>query len=772
MLHLHLRRIAAAVVIALAVSAAGAADTHSRVALESVTSLNPARAVPGSGAASFARADRIEGNPQEQLHLIGNAEVRRSGSVLRGDRITYTQATDEVHAQGNARISRMGATFIGPSIRYRLTARTGDMEDADYVYAPRKLRGCGRNVHFLADDHTTMDDAKITTCKREDEAWFVKMNSLEIDEYDQAAYGRGAVLHFMGVPIFASPWLSFPIGNERRSGFLIPSFGMSTTRGIEALIPYYFNLAPNYDLTLTPRIMTKRGAMLMTESRYLYNNFYAQLNFDYLEHDKETSDSRYGTHFVSHYSQGPLYAWIDYRKVSDNDYINDFSGSITESSETVLNQNFGLRWSQKYWNASLLVNKNQTLNVAGIYYYHPYERVPQVKLNGYLGNWNGFEFETNIEATRFKSNTSRRIDGDRFIFKQSVSYPLRGASWFIVPKATWLGTWYNLNNREDFVSQGFTDDSPSRTLPMFSLDAGLVFERDHAKWFGRDTYQTLEPRIYYAYVPYRDQDDIPIFDTYLADLNLATLFNESLFAGYDRVSQANQVSTVLTTKFFDQGSGEELFRASIGQRYYFSDQNVGFPELGVSQNSYIANSLRTDVRSDLLASVGARLTHGLSAEATAQYSTSQSRISKVNAGITWRPRPMSVIGLYYRYNYTTEHQSRYLDDYIKQVDLQMQWPITDRLFALARYNYSLYTHKPLQIIAGFEYLHDCWALRLVSQRYTTTTNSKETNFFLQLELNGLGSIGTSPISELRSNIRGYQSTETVPSTIGQYDYYE
>ena len=767
------RQIAVSVAVALAAMAqsfpATAAKTGSRVALESVTSLDPSRASAESDAASFVTADRIEGNPEEQLHLYGNAEVRRGGAVLRGDRITYTQATDEVEAEGNARISRLGASFSGPSMRFRIGARTGEMGDADYEYAPRRLRGCAKNIRFLSGDRTTFDDVKITTCKRDDEAWFIKLNELEIDEYDQTASGTGASLHFMGLPVFGSPWFAFPISNERRSGFLVPTFGMSSTRGLDLTIPYYFNIAPNYDFTLTPRVMSKRGVMLDTETRFLYNNFSTTVDYNYLPDDRETKENRYGTRIIADYRQGKMSAHVDYNKVSDNDYITDFSGNIRESSETVLPQEYTIRYDETFWNASVNVTKNQTLDIDGIFYYKPYERVPQVKLDGYVGDWKGLELATNLEATRFKNPT--RSEGDRCVFQQTVSYPLRGAGWFVVPKGTFLGTWYQLNNIDKYRSQGFNDKDPSRTLPMFSLDSGLIFDRG-TSWFGRDAMQTLEPRIYYAWVPYRDQDNLPVFDSSIADLNFATLFTENVFAGYDRVSEANQLSTVLTTRYVDRATGLELFRASIGQRQYFGDQRVGFPVLDSYQANYATNSLRTDVRSDLLASVGARLTRSLTASASGQYSSASSRFVKVNAGLRWQPKPMSVVGLYYRYNYSAERSGGYYDDNIKQIDLGVQWPLTDRLFVVGRYNYSLYQKKPIEMIAGFEYVHDCWTLRFATQRYTTTTNSRESNFFLQLELNGLGSIGTSPLAELRRNIKGYQTATPVPDTIGQYDYYE
>ncbi len=734
-----------------------------RVKLDSVRSLDPSLGAPSNDAASFIEADRMEGSADDELHLYGNAQIRRGGTVLSADRITYRHAEDTVEAAGNARIARQGASFSGPSMLFRITSRSGEMPDAEWEYAPRNLRGCAKNIKFLSGDNTTMEDVTITTCRRDDEAWFIRMNELEIDEYDQSASGTGATLHFQGVPILGSPWFAFPISNQRRSGFLTPTYGMSSTRGVDLSIPYYFNIAPNYDYTLTPRIMTKRGVMMGNQFRFLLPNVEGELNLDYLPNDREYDDDRYGLRFEGEYRRDKLGFTVDYNRVSDDSYISDFSGNIRESSESVLPQEYTLTYDETYWNTFLRVTKNQTLDIENLDT-EPYERVPQFLWRGHTGDFNGFELETVLEATRFQHTRSDYVDGSRFVFHQTVSYPLAGPGWFITPKAQFLATSYDLDSR-DYIN----NTTPGMTVPTLSLDAGLVFERD-STWFGRDAYQTLEPRIFYAWTPYRDQSEIPIFDSTIADLNFTTLFTENVYSGYDRVSEANQLTAVLSTRYIDKKTGLELFRASVGQRQYFNDQRVTFPE-GSPYYWYRDNGRvvgEQEVRSDLLASVGARLTRNITSSAAAQYSSAQNRFVKINAGRRGMPNPMSLMGLYSRYNYSPDDAY----NHIKQVDFAMQWPLTERLYGLFRYNYSLRGSKPLEVIGGLEYHHDCWIFRAVAQRYTTTSNEEETNFFLQLELSGLGSIGNNPLSELQRNIKGYQTRTSAPMTSAPYDYYE
>lgn len=234
------------------------------------------------------------------------------------------------------------------------------------------------------------------------------------------------------------------MSRERRSGFLVPTFGMSSTRGLDLAVPYYFNIAPNYDLTLTPRLMTKRGVMLDTEARFLYNNFETTVDYALMPDDKEMDDSRSSLHVDMSWRRDKLSAFVDYNRVSDDDFISDFSSNVRESSETVLPQEYALRYDETYWNTSINVKKNQALTFDHIDYYKPYERVPQITFNGYNGDFYGFEVGTTIEATRFEHPTF--TTGDRFVFEQTVSYPMRGAGWFVVPKGTFLGTWYQLEN--------------------------------------------------------------------------------------------------------------------------------------------------------------------------------------------------------------------------------------------------------------------------------------------------------------------------------------
>ena len=700
---------------------------------------------------TIAKAYSIEGSPQTSLTLSGEAELRRAGTLIQGETIVYTQETGEVIVKGDALVAREGIELKAPEASYQLDEGTGEANDVRYHYKPRGLRGSARCMRFVSADVTELKDVLMTSCEGDNPAWWVEMNELTLDEYEQAGTGKGAVLKLGGVPVFGSPWLTFPISSERKSGVLSPVVGMSSARGLDISVPYYFNIAPNYDYTLTPQIITKRGVMLGNEFRFLTEHLEGEISGQYMPHDREYGEDRYSVNANLRGSWNNFGYGINYNRVSDDDFFDDFSRSLRDGSDDILPQDYWLTYSSTYWNSAVRVMKNQTIDYAQ----KPYEIEPQFSWNAYVADAAGFELTTHLEATRFRHPTL--LDGDRFVLHQQVAYPVRGAGWFVTPKAQIISARYDLDHDD---SGRYSETDPSYTLPIVSLDSGLIFDRDFAM-SGRNITQTLEPRLFYSYTPYRNQSNIPLFDSSEADLNFAQLFNENSWTGYDRIAETNQVTASVTSRFIDAQSGLEWAKVSVGQRYYFNDQTINSAGERISMENQ---------KSDFLASIGARLTRTISASAFGQWSWERSSFKKAIAGVRWQPKPMSVIGLYYRYNWQENRDS---DDYIDQIDLSLQWPLSDKLYALLRQNYSLYDNKFVESLAGVEYHAGCWTLRAVAQRYIRNENKdSETNFFLQLELTGLGGIGSSPLSELQRSIPGYQTRSPVPTSIGTYDYYQ
>lgn len=718
---------------------------------------------------TYLTAFRMRGSPDEKIELIDSAEVRRGGAVLRGDTITYTFASDEVRSIGNALVARNGTVFKGPELTYHLDAETGFMPKATFSYLPNSLRGTSDSVELLGNGKAQMCNAIITTCRPGEEAWWIKMETLDLDELDETASGKNASLYLGSIPVLASPYFTFPIADKRTSGFLTPRFAMSSTVGVNFEIPFYWNIAPNYDYTITPKPMTKRGLMVGNEFRYLQPSFGGEVTYDILFKDKETHEKRYSLswkHFQQLGEGGPTFG-IDYQKVSDNNFLSDFSTNIRESSEDILPQNFWLSFGRTYWSTSIGVYKNQTLRPDNHWTEQPYEKEPEFNLSAYVADFYGLSMSSRLTATRFRAGDNDGIgrsasgNGNRVMLNSSVSYPLMGSFWHLTPKVDYMMTWYdNIHGaRKDLDIKSHA----SRMLPIFSIDSGLVFERS-TEVNGRLTEQTLEPRVFYAYIPYRDQNRLPNFDSSESDLNFAELFSPNKFTGYDRVSNANQLSATLTTRYIDSGTGQEWFSATVGQRYYFEDQKVGL---------YWETPHNSSMRSDVLAATQFTLFQGVRAELSAQYSNEWSRFSKTTAGIRYNPKEHSVVSLYYRYNYNPyDNREAYYNSNLKQVDFSFQWPIQKDLYALGRYNYSIRDKKGIESLFGLEYRAGCWILRGAVQRYVRSGNRTTTNFFLELELLGLGSVGASPIEALSQGITGYRPIGPRPIEVGRYDYYE
>jgi LPS-assembly protein len=695
---------------------------------------------------AYVRADRVSGEMEETVRLDGKAELRREGTVVRGDHIEYTVATDQARIDGNARLFQDGAIFTGPSLQLKVDALTGTMPSADFSYAPRQGRGTSSLIEFLGRERLLAKDATYTSCGPGDNAWWVKANELEIDRGEELAVARGARIYFQGVPIFASPYFQFPLGDRRRSGLLTPGLAINSTLGTEVTVPFYWDIAPNRDFTIAPRVMTRRGVLLQNEFRYLEPTTRGRIGYDIIPNDIPTGERRDSISIQNEYANGGVTAGINYNRVSDDRFFVDFGRTIVSAAQAVLPQEAFVGYNRPFFTSALRVSKNQTLQDPLAPIVKPYERVPQLTLGSMRYDWHGFDPAMNFEATRFSHPTLE--EGSRVIVNPTLSYPLLAPGWFIIPKAQLHYTSYTLD-----PALHPADPRPTRSLPMYSLDTGLIFEREGRVFFGEPSVQTLEPRLFYAYVPFRDQSALPNFDSALADFNFAQLFTENIYSGNDRIGEANQLTAALVGRVFDPVNGGERLRVALGQRYYFSSQRVTLLP---------TDAPRTDTKSDILFALSGTIARHWITDIAFEHSTQQNQIVRSSLGLRWQPAPASVLSVSYRYK---------IDD-IEQIDVAGQWPLTRRVYGVGRANYSFRDSRWIETLAGFEYKADCWLVRFAAQRFATATQTATTSVFIQLELNGLASVGTSPVEQLRRSIPGYQVINPPPREPGRYDYYE
>jgi LPS-assembly protein len=525
-------------------------------------------------------------------------------------------------------------------------------------------------------------------------------------------------------------------------------------------LPYYFNLAPNRDLTIAPRLMEKRGAQLGGDLRFLERYFWGELKAEVLPKDMILQQSRSAVSLIANYNQpGLMIGALNINRVSDDNYFRDLSSRINIAAQTTLLRDgyltyFGSWWNGGYWNATGRVQGFQVLQDASRSIPVPYWRAPQLSLNaGKQDVGAGVDFALAGEVVDFRHPTS--VTGVRSTVYPSLKLPVITAGSFITPKIGIHSTYYALdpNGNVPVSIPGVAANSGTlaRTLPIFSVDSGLIYERT-ANWQGQSLIQTLEPRAYYLLVPRRDQSQIPLFDTAVADFNYAQIFSENSFVGGDRISDANQLTLAVTSRVLYTSTGQEAVRATIGQRYYFKDQQVTlFP----------TDTPRTYRSSDWLAALSGRLAQRWTAETALEYNGRENRAERITVGVRYQPELLKTLNMSYRY----------LRDQLNQIDVSSQWPLGGGWYGVGRINYSLMDRRIVEGLAGFEYNGDCWIGRVVMQRFAVAAGSaagivagsvppgvagsSSNAIFLQIELNGFSRIGSNPFEALKRSVPGY-----------------
>jgi len=608
--------------------------------------------------------------------------------------------------------------------------------DGASISVPVTGRGDAERIEFEGEGQYRLKQATYSTCPAGNRDWYAEVGELKLDYHRAEGEGKDGKVYFQGVPILYSPWLSFSLDNERKSGLLSPSFGSTSRGGVEFMLPWYWNIAPNMDATIAPRVMTKRGTQWNTDVRYLDHKYSGESHIDYLPDDRLEHKNRYA--YAIQHRQQFAYGFtgaLSLNGVSDGTYFSDMSKPATGLAQGSQLRQAQLSYSGGWWGASMIAQRYQVLQDPSLPpVTEPYRRLPQINLSATrhdlpLGSTASFSGE----LVKFGHPTN--VIGQRNTYYPQISLPLQTAFMQVTPKLGVNFTRYQLERQA-----AGTPSSLSRSVPIFSLDGSLVFERD-TDLFGRNLIQTLEPRLYYLYVPQRDQTQIPVFDTGVADFSFSQIFAENRYSGGDRIADANQLTAAVTSRIIDPASGAELARALIGQRYYFTTQHVTLPAVGTNP----AEVARTGRSADVLAALsGAVLPHTY-VDAGWQYNPRDARTERLNLGGRYQPQIGKVLNAGYRYT----------RDLLGQIDVSAQWPLAGGWHAVGHYNYSNKDRRMIEGVGGFEYDGGCWIARVVVQRIATLTQQATTSLFLQLELNGFSRIGSNPLDILKRNVPGY-----------------
>ena len=696
------------------------------------------------------QADSIRGRPDLETVAEGKVELKRGSIVLRADRLSYDQPADLARALGNVHITRDGDSFSGPQLELHLQRFEGFFLEPTYHFERTGGGGRAARVDFIDSQRAQAFGATYTSCPLDGSggpAWLLSADRVRFDMQANEGVAHGAVLRFYGVPILGAPVLSFPLTSERKSGWLPPSVNLDNRSGFEFALPYYWNIAPHRDATITPGILSRRGVALQTEFRYLEPSDAGEVMLDLLPQDRTIDRSRHALRFVHQGEARRVRYAAQVMRVSDDEYWKDFPRALPTVVQRLLPQDVraeGNLAADRNWSPYARVQHWQVLQDPEFPIVAPYQRSPQLGVRGQGRFGPGLQFSLETEVNRFTRPESDALaGGTRWHAVGSITRPWVAPGWWFTPRLAFNSASYHT---DEPMADGRS--SASRTIPTLSADAGVLFERDTV-WFGHKLRQTLEPRLLYVNTPFREQAGLPIYDSAPKDFNDISVFSDNVFSGIDRVTDAHQATVGATSRLLDPDDGAELVRVAVAQRFLARDQRVTPDGTPITQRL-----------SDLLLLGSSRLSPHWAFDAGLQYSPDAQRLQRSVLRARWSPGPFRTVAAGYRLvRLATE-----------QLDIGWQWPVygprpdappavgacRGTLYSVGRLNYSMRDSRIIDSVFGVEYDAGCWIGRVVAERVSTGRTEATTRLLFQLELVGLSRLGSNPLQVLKDNIPGYR----------------
>jgi LPS-assembly protein len=743
--------------------------------------LRQGKAMPDNQALTFTFSDEIDGVVDREMKLKGRSQIRRNTTILKADEIIYDPDTDIADLIGNAQLIKDNTEFSGPRARFKVDARQGEMDRPSYELRDVRGRGKASKLTIETADLFVFDKATYTTCSPQNLDWYFTASRVEIDQEQKVMTGKNGVMRFFDVPIMYAPYFSLPTSNQRRSGLLSPTIGYNSNNGLDIAQPYYVNIAPNRDLTITPRFMNHRGTLLGSDFRYIDPKYSGTLSGQFLNYDKIMGRDRWKYDWQQRQLIAPAWnAYANMSKVSDSFYPIDFSygigGAVTNQFRQELGTNYG---GIKNWNFTARTLTFQTLQpdpTAPVI--SPYNILPQVTANysnrgnlntpgSYAGTFGrGPDLTFSSDFTRFSYNTNNLYapssgmpqggafsQADRTVIRGSIAMPQVTPGYYIKPKLSFQASQYSASLSNSVLyqpNQSLNQPVQGFALPTLSLDSGLAFERDatEMKWFfGREMLVTMEPRAFYVYTPFQSQAQTPLFDTADAGFGVTQIYSENTFVGSDRVADSNKLTTGLTSRILEANTGAERATVTLAQRQDFAGQRVGL-------NGTIANPTRY---SDTLGASTVRLMGNFNLDLFGQYNTQLNRFVQSSVGAGWRPTPGRSLNFAYRNVWNPVNDGT--NSGITQTDQYNafgEWPVFKKYRLLGRWGYDALTTKTLNTLVGLQYDEDCWTARFAYSQAMNTSQITTTQVLFQLEFRGFGSVGNNPVDVMRLNVPGYQ----------------
>ncbi len=727
---------------------------------------------------TFVSGDVISGRADREVRIEGHAMLRRGDTVIRADQLEYDQLDEQVKAQGAIRFNRAGNVYQGSSLELKLDSFQGVLQHPGYRFLKNQAHGEADRVDFLDDSHSVIHNASYTTCQRQPAPgwlpdWILRATTIHIDSAEEVGQAEGAVLTFKEVPILPLPSVSFPLSDKRKSGFMPPTVVPDNINGIEFTLPYYWNIAPNHDATLTPTLMSKRGVDLGGEFRQLESGWNGRVQANFMPSDSLRNRERWslasthkGVMETGVQGVGALGFSVMLNRVSDDNYWLDLPRAIGSLTPRLLPNDASVSWERGDYSVMLRTLKWQTLQDASAPITPPYDRLPELGARYARSHVGGFDYSLDLDLTQFHADPTltQQVNGLRGLAIARLSYPWQTPGSFVTPTLQWHASQYQFD--APLVN---LETSASRSLPTFSLDSGLVLERD-AIFLGREFRQTLEPRVMYLYTPFRNQSVLPNYDSAAFDFNFASIFSDNSFSGNDRIADNNLLTLGATTRLLDPVTGAENARFGVAQQLRYQNQNVTLPG-GVPVTDHI---------SDLMLGTTIHWNPQWSMDATVQFNPTINSSERTTLSGRYNPGNYRVLSAAYS-------MQRGVSELL---DVGWQWPINDlwgdkgqdlgagagqgagRWYSVGRMNYSLKDGKLIDSIVGFEYDAGCWLGRAVLERMQRSGATASQRLMFQLEFVGFSRLGSSPLQSLKENIPRYQylrEQTTQPSRFGQYE---
>ena len=664
--------------------------------------------------------------------MSGGIVLRRADKLAGADSARYDPQTLSLYLSGDVRYEDPGTQIRSDTAEFEYESGRIGFSGAEFWMGSNNSRGAADRLQISQDGMLQLDNVSYTTCPPGSNDWLLQASDIDLDSRSGIGTARGMKLRFQGIPILYAPYLSFPISDARKTGVLTPEIGSTSRSGNELVVPFYWNIAPNYDATFTPRVLTDRGVQMQGQFRYLKKAHNGVIDAEYLNDDNLTGESR-SYIGIDHTSllRNRLRGEVEFREVSDNQYFEDLGGSLSTSTTTHLNR--AVRFDFHTNNLSLFgqVQDFQTIDDAITPDQEPYRRLPQLLARGsWPGLWLGSRINLDGEIVNFDRDVGVR--GWRFNLAPEFALPLTRPGLFFTPAVAVDYTSYDLTDTEPGQRS-----KPERVLPIASVDTGIVLERLMNN-SSRQRVQTIEPRLLYVHVPFEDQSDLPVFDTITPDLNLVQLFRKNRFLGVDRIADTDQLSVGITSRVLDVATGRELMSATVGQIRYFNTSNVTLPSAPTF----------TDESSDYIAELHFLLLRNVNFDLGHQWGTRDRGTTQSQARLQYRPATDRIVNLAYRFR----------RDSLEQGDVSWLWPLGRKWNFVGRYNYSFRDEKVLEEFYGLEYESCCWGLRFVTRRFISTRDgTRDTTYGLQLVLKGMASVGTAADKLLERGILGYSA---------------